>query len=144
MTAVSKKIISPKDAGNAYPEGKELLKKIVRLLYDKKGERMSIFDLTEEYYYTDYIVIVQGTSDRHVRAMADSLFADFKQQGLKPLGYEGYDTGQWILIDFGDVIIHIFQEPIRDMYDLEGIWSKMPSIAPTDLLPEDYFKTPKK
>jgi len=121
-------------------EGKELLKEVVRLLYDKKGERMNIFDLSGEYFYTDYIVIVQGTSDRHVKAMADNIFAEFKKQGMKPLGYEGYETGQWILIDFGDAIVHIFQEPVRDMYDLEGIWSTMPSIAPTDLLPEDYFK----
>lgn len=72
--------------------------------------------------YTNYLLIVTATSDRHARALADHLREELKSQGVKPLGVEGYESGQWILLDYSDVIVHIFQETSRDYYDLDGLW----------------------
>ena len=72
--------------------------------------------------YTNYLLIVTATSDRHARALADHLTEQMKLKSIKPLGVEGYDSGQWILLDYSDVIVHIFQESSRDYYDLDGLW----------------------
>lgn len=72
--------------------------------------------------YTDFIVLLSATSDRHARSMADHMREDLKKARVTPLGVEGYDGGQWILLDFGEVVVHIFQETARDFYDLDGLW----------------------
>ena len=72
--------------------------------------------------YTDFLLIVTATSDRHTRALADYFIEGAKEQKVRVLGMEGYETGQWILLDFGDVIVHIFQEATREYYDLDGLW----------------------
>ena len=72
--------------------------------------------------YTDYILILTATSDRHARALADHLQRSMRDHKVRPLGVEGEDTGQWILLDFGDVIVHVLQEQARDYYDLDGLW----------------------
>jgi ribosome-associated protein len=78
--------------------------------------------VTELATYTDYIVILGATSDRHARAMADHLQRSLKDDKVKPVGVEGYETGQWILLDYGDVIIHVMHEQAREYYDLDGLW----------------------
>ena len=72
--------------------------------------------------YTDYILILTATSDRNARALADHLQRSMRDHKVRPLGVEGEDTGQWILLDFGDVIVHVLQEQARDYYDLDGLW----------------------
>ena len=72
--------------------------------------------------YTDYILILTATSDRHARALADHIQRSMRERKIRPLGMEGQDTGQWILLDFGDVIVHVLQEQARDYYDLDGLW----------------------
>ena len=72
--------------------------------------------------YTNFLLILTATSDRHARALTDHLTEQLKRQKAKPLGVEGYDSGQWILLDFGEVIVHVFQETTRDYYDLDGLW----------------------
>jgi len=72
--------------------------------------------------YTDYILILTATSDRHARALADHLQRSLRERKIRPLGVEGQETGQWILLDFGDVIVHVLQEQARDYYDLDGLW----------------------
>ena len=72
--------------------------------------------------YTDYILILTATSDRHARALADHIQRSMRERKIRPLGVEGQDTGQWILLDFGDVIVHVLQEQARDYYDLDGLW----------------------
>lgn len=74
--------------------------------------------------FADYLVIMSGTSDRQVRALADTIKEKLKKLGLLPLGIEGERTAQWILMDYDDIIIHIFQETVRQFYDLERLWSE--------------------
>ena len=115
----------------------------VKAIYDKKGQRVMVFDLRGKYLYTDFIVVCHGTSDRHVRAICDAVLDAFKQTLREiPLGLEGLEAGQWALLDFNNVIIHVLQEPVRDFYDLEGLWSTMPSLAAAELLPPGYFDAP--
>lgn len=72
--------------------------------------------------YTNFLLIVTATSDRHARALADYFMERARELKVKLLGLEGYETGQWVLLDYGDVIAHIFQETTRDYYDLDGLW----------------------
>jgi ribosome-associated protein len=83
--------------------------------------------------YTSYLLIVTATSDRHARALGDYLIEQMKLKSIKPLGVEGYDSGQWILLDYGDVIVHIFQEASRDYYDLDGLWIDAESLPIEDV-----------
>lgn len=74
--------------------------------------------------FTDYFVICSGTSRRHVMALAQHLEEELAQAGVKPLGVEGLQDGHWILLDFNDVVVHIFLQPMREFYDLEGLWAE--------------------
>ena len=83
--------------------------------------------------YTNYLLIVTATSDRHARALADHMIEQLKLKKIKPLGVEGRDSGQWILLDYSDVIVHIFQETSRDYYDLDGLWIDAESLPIEDV-----------
>lgn len=74
--------------------------------------------------FADYFVICSGTSRRHVMALAQHLEEELAQAGVKPLGVEGLQDGHWILLDFNDVVVHIFLQPMREFYDLEGLWAE--------------------
>ena len=78
--------------------------------------------------YTDYFLICSGKSDRQVQAIAQRIAEVLEEQGNKPLGLEGTSEGKWVLIDYGDLVIHVFLEPIRRFYDLEGLWIDAPRI----------------
>lgn len=82
--------------------------------------------------YTDYLVIASGTSDRQVRAIADGIIEAAQKKNLRPLSLEGYEKGHWVLIDYGDVVAHVFYEMTRYAYDLEGLWidAKRVELAP--------------
>jgi ribosome-associated protein len=79
---------------------------------------------------TDYFLIFTGKSDRQVQAIARSIEETLEKKGIRPLGQEGTAHGKWILMDYNDVVVHIFLEPIRKFYDLEGIWGDAPRIEP--------------
>jgi ribosome-associated protein len=83
-----------------------------------------VLDVSGYSSFSDYFVICTGQSGRQVQGIADNLEAGLKQQGLRPLGVEGKREGQWVLMDYGDVIIHLFYEPVRRFYDLESLWSE--------------------
>lgn len=89
---------------------------------DKKALEPALLDLSEEDSYTDYLLIVSARSDRQVRAIADSVVEVMAAHGYQPLGVEGRREGRWALVDFGDVIVHVFYHPQREFYDLEGMW----------------------
>ncbi len=95
---------------------------LTELADEKKARAPSLFDVRELATYTDYILILTATSDRHARALADHLQRSMRERKIRPLGVEGQDTGQWILLDFGDVIVHVLHEQARDYYDLDGLW----------------------
>ncbi len=89
---------------------------------EKKAREPSLLDVRNVTSYTDYVLILSASSDRHARALADHIRREMKDKKIKPLGIEGMDTGQWILLDYGDVIVHVLQEMARDYYDLDGLW----------------------
>ena len=78
--------------------------------------------------FTDYFFICSGTSDRQVQAIAEGIQEVLEGEGIRALGLEGTREGKWILIDYEDVVVHIFLEPVRQVYDLEGLWMDAPRI----------------
>lgn len=81
---------------------------------------------------TDYFLICHGSSDRLVQAISDHLLEMMKEKGVRALGVEGYTEGRWILLDFGDLVIHVFFEETRRFYDLERLWGHAPQLYPPD------------
>lgn len=82
--------------------------------------------------YADYFLICGGRSDRQVQAIGQSIETELKKQGHQALGIEGMSQGRWVLLDYGDVIVHIFQESVRRFYDLEGLWIEAPRVKIED------------
>ncbi len=92
-------------------------------ILDKKGLNLVALDLRESSSFADVMLIATGSSDRHVRTLADAVVAASKALGERPLGVEGQEDGRWVLIDLNDVIVHLFLEEVREHYDLERLWS---------------------
>lgn len=93
------------------------------LVLDKKAFNVSILDVRKISSLTDFIVLASGSSDRQVKAAADSVHLGLKKDyETLPIGIEGLDEGRWVLIDYGDVMVHVFQEDVRLFYDLDGLW----------------------
>jgi len=89
-----------------------------------KASDLVLLDVSNFASFADYFIICGGKSSRQVQGIADNLEESLKEHGLKPLGIEGRREGHWVLMDYGDVIIHIFYEPDRNLYDLESLWSE--------------------
>lgn len=106
----------------------QLVTEILAAAAEVKAEDPKVLDLRQLTSFTDYFVILSGRSDRQVQAIADRVIEVLGQKKNKPLGIEGYDTGHWILLDFGPVVAHIFYHDTRDFYDLERLWSDAPRV----------------
>ncbi len=102
---------------------------------DKKALAPVVLDVRGLASYTDFIVLLSGGSDRHVAAIADAVVEALGKDGKRPLGKEGGKGGQWTLLDFGDVIVHVFHHPVREFYDLESFWVDAPRL-PLEVPPE--------
>ena len=100
-----------------------LLEIVLTALDDLKGVDVRVIDVRELTSITDRMVIVSGTSTRHVKALADNVVLQAKQHGYKPLGIEGENTAEWVLVDLTDVVVHVMMPEIRDFYALEKLWS---------------------
>ncbi len=74
----------------------------------------------------DFFVLASGTSERHVRTVADGVQVGMKERGMLPVSTEGYDEGRWIILDYGDIVFHTFLESLRELYDLESLWIEAP------------------
>jgi len=110
-------------------DSKKLLKEITEEVLDTKGKDLKVLDLRRLVNYTDYFILVTGTSDRHVQAIADKVNLRLKKKNrLLPITLEGYSTGQWILLDYGDAVLHIFQPEQREYYDLDHFWGDAPVV----------------
>ncbi len=101
-----------------------LARAIVAGLEEKKGEDILLLDLIDVCAFTDYFVICSGTSDRMLKALLEEVERKAKRQlGQRAMGVEGDAQSGWILIDFGDVVVHLFSPPVRAYYKLEELWS---------------------
>lgn len=89
-----------------------------------KAADLVLLDVAAFSSFADYFIICSGKSSRQVQGLAENLETSLRDYGIKPLGVEGVREGQWILMDYGDVIVHIFYEPVRQFYDLESLWSE--------------------
>ncbi len=103
-------------------EADTLKELVVDALDDLKAVNTVTLDVTDLTDVTDYLVITSGTSNRHVKSLADNVCMEAKKQGMRPLGVEGEDAGEWVLVDFGDVVVHVMLPATRDFYDLERLW----------------------
>jgi len=96
---------------------------IARAALDKKAINLEIIDLVGKADYADYLVLMSATSDRHVRAIADEIQDVLRSSHkLRPLSVEGMTAGTWVLLDYTDVVVHVFQEATRSVFDIDGLW----------------------
>ncbi len=105
-------------------ESNEKAEKIKEILEDKKALDVSILKIEGKSVIADYFVIATGTSSTHVKALADETEFKMEKLGIKSKGHEGRISNLWILIDYGDVIVHIFDKEARELYNLEELWNK--------------------
>jgi ribosome-associated protein len=89
---------------------------------DKKAVGLEILDVAGKVDYADYLVIMTGRSDRHAQALAQGIEDTLRERGVRPVAIEGFPHGAWVLMDFGDVVVHVFQSEARQLYDIEGLW----------------------
>ena len=99
-------------------------------LEDAKARDITVLDVRKISDFTDYMVIATGTSNRHVQSTADRVVDTLRGHGVRAVGVEGGKTGDWVLIDFDDVVAHVMREEIRDFYNLEKLWSDARRIEP--------------
>lgn len=92
-------------------------------LQDMKAVNIQIIDLNGKTDFADYMIIASGTSDRHLHAMADKIFEECKKNDHPPIGVEGEDSKDWVLVDLGDVIVHLMRPETRELYALDKLWS---------------------
>lgn len=100
-----------------------LKNKVIDLLDTMKAEHVQTFNVAELTSVTDYMIVSSGTSNRHVRSIASYVVEGLRDEGVKPVGSEGEEHGEWVLIDYGDVVLHVMQPQTRDFYQLEKLWS---------------------
>ena len=103
-------------------QNEQLVKVAVAALEDMKGQDITIIDVRGKTSVTDFMVIASGSSSRHVKSLVDNVLEKVKEQGVRPLGSEGLDTGEWALLDLGDIVVHVMLPTARQFYDLERLW----------------------
>lgn len=107
----------------------------LQLALDKKALEPVLLDVRGLCTYCNYQLVVSGRSDRQVDAIAEGIVVGLRDHGIRALSHEGKRSGQWALLDFGDVIVHVFHHPTREHYDLEGLWIDAPRV-PIEVPPE--------
>ena len=116
----------------------EMAHEVAALTWDLKGLNTTVIDLRGLVSYTDCIVITTATSERQLMALARHANTELRRMGYRPLHSEGMDGARWALLDFGDVILHIFMEDARAEYNLEGMWTAAPRVTFEDAPAELY------
>lgn len=110
----------PKQAHQLTSE--EVAKLAIAALEDVKAQDIVSINVREKTSVTDFMVIASGSSNRHVKSLVDNVLEKVKEKGVRPLGSEGLDTGEWALLDLGDVVVHVMLPTARQFYDLERLW----------------------
>ena len=104
-------------------DSKLLAKKVVQLAWNKKGKDIMVMDLKKVMNVTDYFVIISGESDVHVKALANHIEKELKKEQIELWHKEGFQQLKWVLMDYIDIVIHIFRPEIREFYNLEKLWA---------------------
>ncbi|NBG88938.1 ribosome silencing factor [Isachenkonia alkalipeptolytica] len=115
---------------------KKLVKRILEVIDDKIGEDTSVIDLESVSTIADYFVLTNGESLRQTKVLADEIIEQLEEDGIFLRNKEGYQTGKWILLDYGDIVVHIFEKETREFYDLEKIWQDAKIISVTEGKPD--------
>jgi ribosome-associated protein len=109
-------------------KARQLAIKCAKICDEKKAENIVILNLTKQNFITDYFVICTTDNPRQARAIAGELTTMLKEKDVRPVATEGESEGRWIVQNFGDVWVHIFDKDLRDYYDLEGLWGDVPKV----------------
>jgi len=104
----------------------------MKIISERKAIDPVLFEVGKLTSIADYFLIASGSSSRQVQAMASHLLRKMKEEGFRAYGLEGEEEGHWILVDYGDIVIHLFYQPFREFYDLEGLWIDAPRISLAD------------
>lgn len=100
----------------------DLVKLAITALEEIKAQDITTIDVRGKTSITDFMLIASGTSSRHVKSLVDNVLEKVKEQGVRPIGTEGMDTGEWALLDLGDIVVHVMLPTARQFYDLERLW----------------------
>ena len=101
-----------------------LKKSTISILEDNKAENIALIDMKGKSSVTDLMFIVSGRSTRHVKSIADNLITKLKKNKIKPIGVEGFSSSEWILLDYGDLLVHVMHPETREFYSLEKLWDE--------------------
>lgn len=110
-------------------EARALASRIASAGLAKKAENVQIIDVAGKVDYADFLVLMSGTSDRHVAAISQNVESELALEGTRALALEGLPLARWVLIDFVDVVVHVFQAEWRELYDLDGLWMDAARVA---------------
>ena len=108
---------------------RQLAALVTAALDDIKAQEVQLLDVRKLTSIMDFMIVATGTSDRHVRSIADKVTETVEEKGVKALGIEGADEAEWVLVDLGDVVLHVMQRKVRDLYQLEKLWAIKPTRA---------------
>lgn len=101
----------------------------LEIIREKKAIDPILMEVGALTSFTDYFLVASGNSSRQVQAISQHMARRLREEGFKPVGIEGEQEGHWVLMDYGDVVIHIFYQPVREFYDLEGLWTEAPRVV---------------
>ena len=113
----------------AQPDADKTLSLILSRLDDMKAEETVTIDLRGKSAYSDYMIVTTGRANRHVGAIAENVTKALKENGIKGIHVEGLPNCDWVLIDSGDVVVHVFRPEVREFYNLERLWTQSPAAA---------------
>ena len=128
-SSLAKGASSAKAAALTAPDADQTLKMILSRLDDMKAEETVTIDLRGKSAFSDYMIVTSGRANRHVGAIAENVAKGLKETGIRNLHVEGLPNCDWVLIDTGDVIVHVFRPEVREFYNLERLWTQNPTAA---------------
>jgi ribosome-associated protein len=129
VSKTARKTSTPAAALKAQPDADKTLNMILSRLDDMKAEETVTIDLRGKSAFSDYMIVTSGRANRHVGAIAENVAKGLKENGIKSIHVEGLPNCDWVLIDSGDVIVHVFRPEVREFYNLERLWMQGPTAA---------------